>query len=538
MINKIKKLIKFKDIIFVLTTILSFYIFVYIGMPIFNYGYIGLPFISILLGIITLLFDINKTEYATLTYKKTYKSKFGFILLIIGFIFFAILPIGSMNVFRSSEYYKLIGNVIEKTDISDLKIPNIEDAIIIDSETAYDISYKKLVNENDTLLNNFKLDKFYLQEINNKLYYISPLLYSNSKSFNGNLISGYVMLNALDTSDFKLITNVNNYDIKLKYQTGKYGENIRRHIYNNGFKNKPFTDINFTVDDNMNPWYITSLYDKKIGYSGREVTSVLIINPMNGHINKYDINNVPDWVDFPHNYSIINDQIWDWCKNDNDTVNKRKTDGLHKIFNNKKKYYYTDIIDYYGKDDVSIGFIFVDTKTKETIYYKYKGITVESSISTIENLVGDKYDILIPGIYKLFGELVYFTIIKDDNKIVKYAIVNYKNGKIIGIGDNVNDAKFKYQLSLNKNGIINNDLPPVRIKIDRIGLDIINGIIYYNFTTENYPNRIFITTSNISSDIILTEKGDDILMDFYKLDNNNKYTLKYFKNLTLNINNN
>lgn len=536
MINKIKKLIKFKDILFVLTTILSFYIFVYIGMPIFNYGYIGLPFISILLGIITLLFDINKTEYATLTYKRTYKSKFGFILLIIGFIFCAILPFGSMNIFRSSEYYKLIGDVIEKTDISDLEIPNIEDAIIIDSETAYDISYKNIINENGTLLNNFKLDKFYLREINNKLYYVSPLLYSNSKSFDNDLTSGYVMLNALDTSDFKLITNVNNYDIKLKYQNGKYGKSIKRHIYNNGFKNKPFTDINFTVDDNMNPWYITSLYDKKIGYSGKEVTDVLIINPMNGHIDEYDIDSVPNWVDLSHNYSIIHDQIWYWCKNDSSIITKRKTDGLHIFFNNGQMYYCTDLIDYYGDSDVSVGFIFVNAKTKETIYYKNKGITVKSSISTIENLVGDKYDILIPGIYKLFGELVYFTIIKDDNKIIKYAIVNYKNDKIIGIGDNINDAKFNYQLSLNKNGIINNDLPPVKIKIDRIGLDIINDIVYYNFTTKNYPNRIFITTSNISSDIILTKKDDDILMGFYKLNDGNKYILKYFKNLTLNNN--
>lgn len=214
MINKIKKLIKFKDIIFVLTIILSFYIFVYIGMPIFNYGYIGLPFIAILLSIIMLLFDINKTEYATLTYKKTYKSKFGFILLIIGFIFFAILPIGSINVFRSSEYYKLIG-----------------------------------------------------------------------------------------------------------------------------------------------------------------------------------------------------------------------------------------------------------------------------------------------------------------------------------IGDNVDDAKFNYQLSLNKNGVVDSVLIPTKVKIDRYGLDIIGGVIYYNFTTKDYPNKIFITTSNISSDIIFTKKDDDILMEVYKLNDDNKYILKYFKNLTLNNNN-
>src|SRR5690606_33270662 len=131
---------------------------------------------------------------------------------------------------------------------------------------------------------------------------------------------------------------------------------------------------NFEIDDNGEPYWIVTKYQKEVGFGGNNAIGVLTVNAQTGEIKEYGINDTPLWVDRIQPISFIEEQLNDWGEyvqgywnwsNENKLM---ITEGLTLVYGeNHKSYWYTGLSSV-GKEESTVGFVLVDTRTKEATY--------------------------------------------------------------------------------------------------------------------------------------------------------------------------
>lgn len=517
----------------------------YFGMPTIKYGFIGLPIILFFSGLIVMLFDLSNEEF-----EGTWKLKVGLGTMIISFVFIVIFPIGSMALWRSDEYRDQIGKIEEKTFTPELSPTNLNDIIIIDYEVAARLADKKLTSENSSLGSQVSIGRFTLVKVKDKLFYVAPLNHTDYWKWRKNKggTPGYMIVNANNDNDVRLVTKVNDKTIYLKYQDNAYfSSNLQRHIYKNGYRTIGRYDAEFELDDDMMPWYIIPIYDKKIGYSGKDVVGVLIVNPETGEIKEYDLNNVPEWVDRVHPKEFVSNQINNWGDYVHGVFNwsgldkKQLTDGVQVVYGSDDICYYYSGLTSTGTDDASMGFVMTNTRTKQTTFYKSSGATEYSAQNSAMQKVSEKgYVASFPRPYSINGVWTYVMALKDSEGLIKMiALVSYEQYQIVGVGDNIMDASRNFKSALNSNGNVIVPSATSKIiniigKVKRINSVYNNNNNYFYLILDNFDSKLYVVTTNISNEILLTQVGDMVNMSVDNA-NDTEIFVTYFDNTNLNF---
>lgn len=500
----------------------------YFGMPVFAFGFCGwavfLAFISFLIGINFIDFDSGELP----RWVKTFWISSGVIL--IGFLIIIIPIFSTWSLFRASSYRNLIGEP-KKSDISsDLNPISPENIVIIDEFTAMKLGEKKLTETNTSLGSEVVLGDFTLQKIKDKLYYVSPLLHSGFFKWfkNSSGTPGYIMVNALNDKDIKLVQEVNEKKVIIKYQPNAYFQNdLERLMYFNGYANKGLTDFSFELDDEGNPFWCVTVYDRKIGYSGKDAVGIAVVDPQNGDIQYYTIDKAPLWIDRIQPLSFVEEQLNDWgyyvngWLNPSDKGRLKTTYGSSLVYGDDGICYFYVGLTSVGKDDASSGFCLINSRTKDVKIYEIGGATENAAMKSAEGKWPEKgYHTTFPRPYNVDGHFTYIMALKDEEGLIKaVAMVNYKSYEIVGIGADLKSALRDYKsallgagnaLSTNKSGT----LYEVSSIVKRIEKDVQQGQTYYYVILENSLNKMFRLTSNISESVIITEVGDNVSVNF------------------------
>lgn len=439
---------------------------------------------------------------------------------------------------------ELIGEVKKKnfsTEISPIDLTQIP---VVDAVLAKNLGEKKL-GEQVALGSQVELGDFTEINVNGKLYWVSPLLHSGFFKWNSNKTGtpGYIMVSATNPQDIKLVDEVDGKNIKIKYQPNAYfGDDLKRRIYMSGHKTVGLIDYSFELDDEGKPYWIVTKYKNTIGLVGSQAIGVVIINPQNGEVKDYNINEIPHWVDrvVPMDFAI--DQINDWGRlvhgwwNPSDKDIIQTTEGASVIYNNGNCYYYTGMTSS-GSDESTVGFMLVNTRTKESTFYKISGSTevaaMQSSEGKVQNL---GYTATFPILINIENEPTYFTTLKDKKGLVKlYAMVNVKDYSVVGTGESLSKTKSNYLKYLRNRGDwqpITNSQEEIIIDgtVKRISSSIIDDTTYYYIILNEKLDKIFIASLNMSNELPITREGDKIQLSF--LDNkNSSIDLVRFDNL-------
>jgi hypothetical protein len=193
------------------------------------------------------------------------------------------------------------------------------------------------------------------------------------------------------------------------------------------------------------------------------------------------------------------------------------TKGISLIYgSNNKSYWYTGITSV-GSDEGTVGFVLVDTRTKESIWYKQTGATEIAAQSSAMGKVQEKrYVASFPITYNINGIPTYVMSLKDNAGLVKMiAMVSVEDYTIVGVGNNMIETIRSYKNALNSKG---NDITPssksqsysIETIVSRISSDIRNGNTFYYLLLNDYENKIFIGSSLISNELPITQKGDSV----------------------------
>ncbi len=379
------------------------------------------------------------------------------------------------------------------------------------------------------------------------MYWIAPLLHSGFFKWLNNKegTPGYVMVSATNERDVKLVQNIDGKALKIKYQPSSYFQsNIHRHVYFNGYSTVGLADFTFEIDEKGNPFWVITTFNKEIGFSGRNTTGILVVDAQNGAIKHYSIKDSPSWVDRIQPAEFIEEQLNDWGElvngywNFSNTDKLQITEGLTLVYGqNNKSYWYTGLTSV-GSDESAVGFVLVDTRTKETTFYKQSGATEYAAQSSAEGKVQEKgYKASLPIPYNINGIPTYVMTLKDDGGLVKmYAMVSIADYTIVGTGNTMREALTAYKTAFNSSGNkINPDSKSAKKVIEsvvvRIQNDVKNGNSFYYFTVKDYPS-IFVGSSQISNQLPITAVGDNVKISF-DLDNEEIIDVSTFENISL-----
>ncbi len=457
----------------------------------------------------------------------------GVILLAIGTANLFIFPIlTSAPLFYSQSYHDLLGSVQESSFTSDVEPINLSQIRIVDEETARKLADKK-IGEVPALGSEVQLGEMSLQKVREKLYYVAPLEHRGFFQWLSNHSrgsKGYVMVSATNPQDVRLVQNVNGQDIYLKYQTkGFFLDYLPRYLYSHGIVNVGMTDFSFEVDDDFNPYWVVTLYKNKIGYRGADAIGVIVVNAQTGEINKYAIADMPRWIDRVQPEEFIYRQIADWGEYVNGFWNaifaktgtlKPTGKELHLIYGNDDSVYWYTGITSSGKDESTVGFILVNSRTKEAKWYKVAGADETGAKKSAEGQVQEKgYRAGYPILYNINGVPTYISPLKDKEGLLKaVAFVSVENYNLVGVGPDIESALRNYQQNLMGKGnlyVPGNEIKQVQVqgKISRISHVVKGGESYFYFMLEGDP-RIFAGTINLSPKLPLAKIGDVVTVTF------------------------
>lgn len=512
--------------------VILFFLLIYLTMPVLNYGFYSVGVIVLMLLFVLFLLSLGiTTDKAGKKFIVNQKPKKWMLwAMVIVLVYLTLVPfITSATFLHTSKYQKMIGEVKKGSEISKHIAPISMDKIrVVDQDLAYLLG-EKIIGSQPALGSQIQLGRFAIQKVNNELFWVAPLLHSGFfKWFNNQEgTPGYVMVSATNERDVRLVETVNNKPLHIKYQPAAYFQSdIQRHVYFNGYASTGLEDFVFEIDEAGNPYWVISTYQKEIGFSGKNATGVLVVDAQTGAIQQYAIADTPAWVDRIQPAVIVEEQLNDWGELINgywNFSNRDKlqiTEGLTLVYGkNDRSYWYTGLTSV-GSDESAVGFVLVDTRTKETTFYKQSGATEYAAQQSAEGKVQEKgYVTSLPIPYNINGIPTYVMTLKDDGGLVKmYAMVAINDYTIVGVGNSMRETLTAFKSAYNSSG---NKINPgtaaakksVKSVITRIQSDVKNGNSFYYFTIKDYP-RIFVGSTQVSGELPITVVGDSIEISF------------------------
>lgn len=534
-----------------LIIILVGFILVYVYMPVFNYGFLGFPVLLMLLIALWILLN-NLTSLNNLGNQQSIQSlpklksaKVPAILIAVLFVYITVVPaITTLAIFRTDEYRNLIGKIETGKNLSNHMLPiSLEKIRVVDQSLAQ-ILGDKVLGSQSALGSQVTLGTFNIQKVNNDLYWVAPLLHSGFFKWQKNIqgTNGYVMVNACNERDVKLVQEVNGKKVYIKYQSEAYFlDNLERYIYFHGYYNVGLTDYSFEIDDTGIPYWVITKYKKTIGFQGDEAQGVVVVNAQTGDIKEYSIANTPKWVDRIQPAEFVEKQLNDWGEyvkgywNFSNENKLKITEQVSMVYgDDNNAYWYTGLTSV-GADEATVGFVLVNTRTKKAIWYRQSGATEFAAQNSAKGKVQEKgFSATLPIPYNINNIPTYVMTLKDNGGLVKmYAMVAIEDYTIVGVGNTLREALMAYKNAFNTTGNKINAKSETEKKIiasiiTRINGDVKNGNTYYYFTLKSSP-KVFIGSSQISNDFPITKIGDSVSVSFDN-DNQDIIDVSSFKN--------
>lgn len=518
----------------------------YLSLPVLRFGYYG---IGVLITILLAL--IATVELIRWQSKKKKMSKGWLIALIASLFYITLLPLfTTWALFRADDYRNLLGTVSIGENFSSVVAPiSTEEIRIVDQSVAERLG-DKILGAQPALGSQVELGTFNIQKVNDKLYWVAPLLHSGFFKWNRNKegTPGYVMVASNNERDVQLVQEVNGKPLKLKYQPNSFfGSYLKRHIYLNGYATRGFTDYTFEIDDNGVPYWVVTLYRKEIGFSGENATGIITVNPASGQINEYRIENAPAWIDRIQPEDFVVDQLNGWGEyvqgfwnfaNENKLTT---TQGVSLVYgDDNQAWWYTGLTSV-GSDEGTVGFTLVNTRNKEAIWYKQVGATETAARRSAMGRVQEKgYEASFPITYNINGIPTYVMALKDQAGLVKLiSMVSVQDYTLVGIGNTIQESLRDYKSSVNSKGdaIVPGSIVEsyaIQSTVNRISTDIRGGNTFYYLLLENPANKIFVGSSLISNELPVTRAGDQIKIA-YDDGENEVVDINQFDNLEMKL---
>lgn len=512
-----------KHIINIVITLLIAFLYFYIFLPplnihaiqfwvyiIFTYiFYLGLSLYSFV-GYATLKGGFNSIKLS-----KTFKRMIQVVPVLIVIIILTNVILSPM--FNAKSYAKRITIIEGKVFEEEVKEVDFNKVPLLDKASTQKIG-DRVMGEMTDLVSQFTVSNLYTQiNYNDKIVRVTPLEYDGMIKYftnKSNGITGYIIVDSV-TGKAELVR----LDEGMKYMpSAMFNENLSRKL-RFSYPTEIFGEANFELDNEGNPYWIVPT----VSYTGfglkEEITGVVILDPITGKSEKYDIDEVPIWVDHVYSADLILEQVNDWGLYNGGFFNSlfgqknvvSTTEGYNYLIQDDDVYLYTGITSV-ASDESNLGFILTNMRTKETNYYLIPGAEEYSAMASAEGQVQQmSYTSTFPLLINLNGKSTYLISLKDNAGLVKmYAFVDVQNYQKVVVTD-ANEGIIKAKDNYLKNSGIQTTDTSIKdtIEIKTVTSVIIDGNTYYYI--ESVDKKKYKVSIKVNEDILpFLRVGDKI----------------------------
>lgn len=445
--------------------------------------------------------------------------------------------------FFANSYRDQLSQPVVKEFNSDIVPMDLNQIPIVDKDLARTLADKKL-GEKSSLGSQVNLGEPTMQIVDGKLIWAVPLVHSGFFKWvaNSEGSAGYIKISATNLKDIEYVS-----DYKIKIQPNSFFlDDINRRVRFSGGFFEGITDYSFELNDEGKPFWVVSTYKNTCGFNLPEADGIILVDAQTGKTKKYNLNQIPEWIDRVQPEDFIVNQINNKGKYIHGIFNFSNKDkfstsvGTNIIYKEGQCYLFTGTTSV-GVDESSTGIMLVNMVTKEPILYKVSGATEISAQNSAQGKVQDLgYTATTPFLLNLFDEPTYFMTLKDSARLIKkYAFVSVSDYSIVGVGESMPEAKADYAKAINQVSDKLDFKPTEEVvelsakgTINRINFTISGENTIYSFTIDEKPGVIFRAELPLSSKLPLTVKGDSIQIK-YKMVEDKLMDVLEFTNYTL-----
>ena len=501
--------------------------------------YVGL---NALMKIGEFSFDAEKTQPGQVPFSFSARQKFpklSAVIIAVPWILIVVVTILCSVFFQWKAYRDQLGEPEIKKFDNEVQAIDVAQIPIVDENLALQLAQKKL-GERPALGSQVALYSATIQMVDGELVWVVPLYHSGFFKWLTNLSGtpGYIVVSATNTNDVRYVEGY-----KIKYHPGSYllFDITRKVRFGPGLMTG-ITDYSFELDDEGQPYWAISTYKNSRGFSLPEADGIILLNATTGQMDRYGMDEVPEWVDRVQPEDFVLAQIanrGNYVHGIFNFANKdkyRPSEGHNIVYNNGRCYLFTGLTSV-GADDSAIGFIMVDMVTKEPIMYEMSGATEEAAQRSAEGRVQDlKYRATFPIILNIDSQPTYFMTLKDNIGLIKqYAFVSVTNYSTVGTGESVSAAMRDYENKLRSDGVttigkLGGVVEQLEGTILRISGEYSGGNTVYKFLLSEKPDILFIAESTAGAELALTQPNDKVQVE-YSLSSDGTAEVTSFDNL-------
>lgn len=448
-------------------------LYIYIGMLIV--AYIG-------------IYGITSKAYFRPEYMEYAKNNVKIPIVLI-LVLVAVVGVGYLtgaSLFRAKDYAEIID--VKEGDFAE-EIEEIDFSAVprLDKDSSKMIATRALGELSD-YVSQFVVNEYYSTQINYKgtPVRVQSLDYGDVFKWLKNTKEGIPAYIIVDMTTQKAETV--RLEEGMKYSPAEhFNEYLIRHVRFK-YPSLIFDEPSFEIDETGRPFWIVPVLDKTIGlFGGTDVIGAVIVDSITGDTtlvstsldgttklptDKFVTDKEFQWLDQVYSAYIVNQQYNYYGKYNNGFWNsiigqenvKITSSGYTYLALNDDVYMYTGVTSI-SSDQSIIGFILINQRTKEAVYYQQAGALEETARTSAQGKVQQYgYTATFPILLNVSGEPTYFMALKDSSQLVKmYAMVNVEQSTIVGVGSSLAECTENYAAELQKNGV------NVDVEVDSMG---------------------------------------------------------------------
>lgn len=499
----------------------------------------------------------ERTKWNTLRTKELGKQGRLFLIPVVIVAVVVVMGISGAKIFHASGYASIIQvqDAVFEDDLAETL--NTDSIALMDTQSAQMLGDRE-IGSLSNVVSQYNVSNDYTQiDFNGTPKKVAALDYAGFFKWKNNHkegVPGYVVVDPVSMS--------------ASYQEGKEGmiyvpsaffrEDTARYIRKH-FPTELLGNLHFEIDEEGNPYYIASVYQKTISlFGGETVKGAVILNPVDGEIQYYDLADVPRWVDVVYEGDLICTQ-YNWygnlqngfvnsvfgkkgCKRvttyrsseeDDESDDEQPVSDYGYVAKDGDIWIYTGITSVNG-DSSNIGFLLANERTGETHYYGISGADEKSAMSAAEGEVQEKgYQASFPSLINVDGEPTYIMVLKDASGLVKlYAAVNVEQYNLVATASSQKDCIEKYRSLIGTAETITDDaqntqaeepeaepkpLTPTGegdVVIEDIKYIDIDGNTYLYLITQD--QQIFRAKASEHEEMLLLKAGDTVHISYHE----------------------
>ena len=459
----------------------------------------------------------------------------------------------SSEMIRSREYAELLEPkvVADSTFMNNVHPIPVEKMISVKKRYAEDLASKRIENmpalgsrcefgEADMINLNGSFNvktadgKSVELTFDNEKVWVLPLEHSGFwKWWKNRVTDGYAIVSAHDPGRIFFVTELEGEPLKLRYLRSSYfGDEIERHVRTSGYASLGLTEYSMELDDAGRPYWVITVFEPTIGFSGEDAVGVLVVDMQTGSIENYSIDEAPAWVDRIQPSEFLLSQIDDWGQYQDGWFNavfyqngvRKATPGMSLVYSDGESYWYSGIQSV-GADKSSSGFMLINTRTKECHLYGISGINEVAAMDVVEAqhewVRQSKFYANYPVLYNVHGEPTYYmTLTGDGIKNAGYAFVSLKNELHFAAEATPQKALQSYlKVIQNSDQFMITDGDKVADEVLLMTVrDIVSENDTYYILFYEVKGKVFFGTSEAFPELRWTKKGQEVNVSYTDTD--------------------